>query len=53
MNMFPEIDEIDKNFIISEQSKIIRHMKNTNLYNQKIAHHYKELYLWRGIRKKK
>lgn len=47
MNMVPEIHEIDKNFIISEQSKIIRQMKTTNLYNQKIAQHYKELYSWR------
>lgn len=52
-DMDSEIDETDKNFIIAEQRKIIHRMHITNLYNQKIAEHYRDLYLWRESRKER
>lgn len=36
MEKYPENDEIDKNFIIIEQHKIIDQMKTTNFYSEKL-----------------
>jgi len=47
MEKYPENDEIEKNFIINEQRKIIDQINTTNFYNEKMAQHYRKLYLWR------
>lgn len=39
-------DEIDKDFIIFEQHKIIDQLKITNEFNENMAKHFRELYLW-------
>lgn len=47
MESYPDCDEVDKNFIIIEQLRIIDRMKTTNFYNKQMAQHYRKLYLWR------
>lgn len=47
MTTDPEYSKIDKDFIISEQRRIIDQLKISNSYHEKIAVHYKKLYFWR------
>lgn len=46
LKMDPECDDVDKNFIIAEQHKMIDALKTTVSENKKIAKHYRTLYLW-------
>jgi len=46
LRMDPDCEDVDKNFIIAEQSKIIDRLKTSNSHNKIMAEHYRKLYVW-------
>jgi len=46
LEMDPDCEDVDKNFIILEQSKIIDRLKTSNSHNKIMAEHYRKLYVW-------
>lgn len=47
LEMDPDCEDFDKNFIIAEQSKIIDRLKISNSHNKIMAEHYRKLYVWK------
>jgi hypothetical protein len=46
IEMDPDCEDVDKNFIIEEQRKIIDRLNTTNSHYKIMTEHYRKLYLW-------